>query len=1465
MYRAKKVFVIAIDGYSSVHCQPLDNPVADGRRLTKVLQERYGFAIARDPLFNEDATRENIEEALFAIAAESYEEDVLVIFFAGHGGQEDVRKTGFWYTIDAQDPAKKQKLLWNSGILQAMALMKFKHILLISDSCYSGTFITRTPALPQPSSLEEADALESRWVFVSGGEETVKDGHAGKGSPFMSSICKFLETNKKARFPATELFSSVKSDFSSPEAQSPDAAPLSGVGHNGGILLFETTDPTLEEKAGELTTAFPLPPGPPLGPYIERTLSPKDANQRITSFFGLETDRKKITDLIEYENRFVVLGNAGSGKSRELLRLRERLNESGGRFLPVYKRFNTYVDQQISHFLPKGWEDVDPYMAVFLLDGLDEVQPQYFGNAVRSLEDFVTNHPHSKFIITCRNNFYELPERNFSGTLNSFSVYELNDISLLDIKKYVTDVKGLDGSLFLIEAQRHRLLDLVQKPFFLEILLQYFQEHGNLTHKRSAIIEGALMAQLASNRQRLNSTEHGRILDNDTALGMLQKIGFIMEQMGRNYLSDQELRALFPIYEDRELVKELPTFFHDDEQHRWQFEHNNTQEYLAASVLRQLPFDNVLKLITIPGTNAIKPSWTNTLSFFISIGEDNIVMALLTWLVQHQSAFIFRLEAERIPEEIRIQVALEIIQSYAKENIWISSTLFTEEDIARIGAFPDVIHHLQRDLDSPDTTITVKMNAFRILRYMNYDRFPTEKKTFNDSLLLLVRKEDTPNHLKYSALNTLGSLQMLNPDEINSLVIQYKNNINAYIRAGLYSLIITTKHIDDYVDIFLDGLDINTITTPTGTRSSVTLMNESIRLVDGLAGIATADSAIKVLKRFGKPGSWRHLSRDDNKAILENIVNIAIVSYQTQSTIFNELLNATIESAKTFDHDNCVRLSRFFTATGTAYEAILQVLSQSTDFVSGELLALLLEPSTIQYIMDQYLNDLLTEAQIRQIHAALIWHKRSYGKEGDLLDEFEDAFQKSSGIHLKQPSVPAWPQIPKKDPQANVNLLFNRTRFKEGVTSYYRRIGKNAISWDEVVTSRAKHRDDFSADSPVFTFFSDYFHSQISYDQEETLRSVDTPAFDNWAMQQVYRILEESSDSSVTINAEQQERISEWVLRTLDNRDLGRAIACSDGIVRVLWHFILKFHIDAPTEKLLPFTLYYDFKVKVNLGDIGTIDELEKLVSKETLFETITANLLTKSLPALQWLNNASYAIKHRLSQTYPLITEYLVATPDFDYKYQELLELWAAKEEVANIDTVAKTAVNISIRLSALSVMAKASKQNSVTASILAGIVDDTSVELIHRLEAAKQLIRLNDARGVAFIAQQIENSSSKAGHHNFELIHSIARIKSLDALPYLLQLIAVALRPAIRSQDEIGYFFSQLLDGLFNIGIQSKEALDQVTTKVTAFIVENENTLVDLEVLKVNLRRLHEQFHAAHVQPMTLLEAVARYEEIR
>src|SRR5580658_10870993 len=105
-------------------------------------------------------------------------------------------------------------------------------------------------------------------------------------------------------------------------------------------------------------------------------------------------------------------------------------------------------------------------------------------------------------------------------------------------------------------------------------------------------------------------------------------------------------------------------------------------------------------------------------------------------------------------------------------------------------------------------------------------------------------------------------------------------------------MIVETKTVDKYLDVFLDGLNPEAIINPTGKRSSISLLDEQTRLMSGLSKITTADSVKKLLERFVRPGRWRHFGREDNTAILNNIVNVAIASYRDDLTIYSSVLEA---------------------------------------------------------------------------------------------------------------------------------------------------------------------------------------------------------------------------------------------------------------------------------------------------------------------------------------------------------------------------------------------------------------------------------------------------------------------------------------------------------------------------------------------------------------------------------------------
>ncbi|MCB0397890.1 MAG: caspase family protein, partial [Flavobacteriales bacterium] len=92
--------VIGIDNYKG-HWKNLNNAVRDAQGVEKLLKERYGFQHMRT-LFDEEATRENIINAMMWLVENVKEEDNVLIYYSGHGEYNKALDKGYWVPVDAQ-------------------------------------------------------------------------------------------------------------------------------------------------------------------------------------------------------------------------------------------------------------------------------------------------------------------------------------------------------------------------------------------------------------------------------------------------------------------------------------------------------------------------------------------------------------------------------------------------------------------------------------------------------------------------------------------------------------------------------------------------------------------------------------------------------------------------------------------------------------------------------------------------------------------------------------------------------------------------------------------------------------------------------------------------------------------------------------------------------------------------------------------------------------------------------------------------------------------------------------------------------------------------------------------------------------------------------------------------------------------------------------------------------------------
>ena len=219
--------VIGIDDYPSL--PHLATAVHDAQALGALLETNYGFKGHVTFLLNKDATRARIMDALEG--ANGYaqtlgENDNLLIYYAGHGYYNTRTDKAYWLPYDAES-ALSANHISADDLTTAIRGLTSHHVLIISDSCYSGDLTRGVDDTPAASNGEHAYigrmlAAPSRNILSSGGNEPVSDSGPGGHSIFAAALLRTLAGEPGPLFTAGDIVDPVKKMVRSHSDQIPE-------------------------------------------------------------------------------------------------------------------------------------------------------------------------------------------------------------------------------------------------------------------------------------------------------------------------------------------------------------------------------------------------------------------------------------------------------------------------------------------------------------------------------------------------------------------------------------------------------------------------------------------------------------------------------------------------------------------------------------------------------------------------------------------------------------------------------------------------------------------------------------------------------------------------------------------------------------------------------------------------------------------------------------------------------------------------------------------------------------------------------------------------------------------------------------------------------------------------------------------------------------------------------------------
>ena len=222
----------------------LKTAVADATAVAEVLTSRYAFAEADVKLLL-DARRTDILAQFTRLRGELTTYDRLFVYYAGHGQIDPATDEGFWQPVDAMADAD---FTWidNATLKRYLRGMSARHVLIVADSCFSGS-LTRGTA-PQPDRANdrfftEIDSHFSRKVITSGGTEPVADAGSGDHSVFAYYFLDALRRNREPYVTSAELFMSFVRAVTNNSSQKPEYGTIAHAGDDGaGDFTFILRD-----------------------------------------------------------------------------------------------------------------------------------------------------------------------------------------------------------------------------------------------------------------------------------------------------------------------------------------------------------------------------------------------------------------------------------------------------------------------------------------------------------------------------------------------------------------------------------------------------------------------------------------------------------------------------------------------------------------------------------------------------------------------------------------------------------------------------------------------------------------------------------------------------------------------------------------------------------------------------------------------------------------------------------------------------------------------------------------------------------------------------------------------------------------------------------------------------------------------------------------------------------------------
>lgn len=683
-------------------------------------------------------------------------------------------------------------------------------------------------------------------------------------------------------------------------------------------------------------------------------------------------------------------------------------------------------------------------------------------------------------------------------------------------------------------------------------------------------------------------------------------------------------------------------------------------------------------------------------------------------------------------------------------------------------------------------------------------------------------------------------------------MLELSSTNSDWLRFGLYYFLQQSDSLDEYIDVFLEGIKYVGLKVSEERNSAIMnarLAEEQWNLKVGIEKAKSPEAIEKILSYFAQ--NFEQLDNTTVCSTLSAVAENAAVAYSEEQKILElaiELLSVLINQHR---KEEVRQFIRFFDKTDTRLLVFEKIFTQRTEnnLRSMSILSSLADPTCIEFFVQQYEGGQIADKDVWLFQNLLGLNNNN------LYMPFNELINRKSGNKFTLPPRRDFEKERILRRTQDISLLFNKEEFVRQLKLVFEKEQKQTFTSDdiiEVMTHRWENQ--YFSDLAIYTLL------QIAKRQSVTLDNIDKIVNSwnwNWfRISKLYDYSEKNKDLSVT--DEQRAWISEWCLSNQTKVDFKTALVTKAGgqfstepLAIYLWYFLRKFDLKYEHNVLLDM-LSFDW---VEGYQMVGIEYLEDRLPKNEMTERILKNLKDGIQNDDVLKNHIDYSMRNKLKECLPYaIAEISNNNRNYDVRKVALEAITEISETMAELEHVL-TSISDEFKWDVVKQLARHHSEHAH--HFLRAILNIGPGE--EKLKAAICLIDYQDLEGLRYYVSWVEQH--KRLPEEFHEKSPVELLQNPEAVPLLIDILKESYDKDL--SDEFPSLNNIVLNTLSTIGVKTETNYVLVRQILEDFIAKY-SAIEGVSFLNSFLEELEQKYYVSKSEKLSLNEVASKLNAI-